>query len=79
MVKHYELQLTKTWGTKMGQESYGTAMHATEDLNDGNFLTEAVRKYVERATPAEERMAQVEAKFEGKFAMMSMKQPPQPP
>ena len=41
----------------MGQELYGTAKHATEYLTDGNSLTEAVTKYAERATQAEERMA----------------------
>ena len=48
----------------MGQEGYGTAMNAVEDLNDGDSLTEAVTKYAKRATQAEERMAQMEAKFE---------------
>ena len=38
-------------------------MHVAEDLTDGYLLTEAVTKYVERATQAEERMAQMEVKF----------------
>ena len=63
MVKDYERQLTKMGGTTMGQEGYGTAMHATEDLSDGELMTEAVTKYAERDTQAEERMAQMEAKF----------------
>ena len=63
----------------MVQEGYVIAMHATEDLNDGYLPTEAVTKYAERATQAEERMAQMEEKFEEKFAMVSMKTPPLPP
>ena len=55
----------------MVQDGYGTAMHAAEDLTDGGSLTEAVTKYAERATQSEEQMAQIKAKFEGKFAMMS--------
>ena len=61
----------------MGQEGYGTDMHAVEDLTDGDLLAELVTKYAERATQAEERMAQMDAKSEEKIAMMSMQQPPQ--
>ena len=56
----------------MGQEAFGTAMHVAEDLTDGYFLTEAVTKYADRETQVEERMAKMEEKFKGKFAMMSM-------
>ena len=38
-------------------------MHVAEDLTDGYLLTEAVTKYAERTTQAEERMAQMEVKF----------------
>ena len=41
----------------MGKEGYGTTMHATENLTEGDSLTEAVTKYVERATQDEEHMA----------------------
>ena len=41
----------------MGKEGCGTAMHTAEDLTYGDFLTEAVIKYAERATQDEERMA----------------------
>ena len=63
----------------MGQEGYVTSMHAAEDLTDGDFLTEAVKKYAERATQAEERMAKMEAKFKEKLSMMTMQKPPPPP
>ena len=53
----------------MGQEGYGNSMHATEDLTEGNSLTEAITKYAERATQAEERMAQMEAKFKEKYPL----------
>ena len=56
MVEDYTIQLTKTGGNKMVQEGYSTVIHATEDLTDGYLLTEAVTKYVERATQAEESM-----------------------
>ena len=79
MVKDYELQLTKTGGTTMGKERYGTAMQSAEDLNYGDLLTEAVTKYAERATQAEGKLFQMEATFEGEFAMMSMQKPQQPP
>ena len=59
----------------MGQEVYGAFMNAAEDLTDGDSLTEAITKYTERATQAEEHMAQMEAKFEEKIAMMSMQKP----
>ena len=63
LVEDYERQLTETGVTIMGQEGYGTAMHAVEKLTDGDFLTEAVTKYAERATQTEARMAQMEVKF----------------
>ena len=62
----------------MGQEGCGTAIHATEDLTDGDSLTVAVTKYAERSTHAEECMSQMEVKFEEQFAMMSMQKLPQP-
>ena len=62
----------------MGREGYGPALHAAEDLTDGDLLTDTVTKYAERATHAEYRMSHMEAKFEEKFAMMSMQQLPQP-
>ena len=48
----------------MGQEGYGTAMHNAEELTNGNSLTEAVTKYAQREIQEEERMAQMEEKFE---------------
>ena len=78
IVEDYERHITKTGVTTMGQEVYGTAMHAAEDLTNTYFLTEAVTKYADRATQAEERMAHTEEIFEETFAMMSMQQPPQP-
>ena len=62
----------------MGQEGYVTAMHATEYLINEDSPMEAVTTYAERATQVEEWMAQMESKFEEKFAMMSLQQPPQP-
>ena len=53
--------------TTMGQEQYITSLHAAEDLTDGYFLTEAVTKYAERETQAEERMAQMETKVQRKI------------
>ena len=50
----------------MGQEGYGTAMHAAEDLTDGDLLMEPVKKYAERATQVEEHMAQMEENSEEK-------------
>ena len=79
MVKDYERQLTKTGRTKIGEKGYGISMHTTEDLTDGDSLTEAVPKYAERATQAEEIMAQMKAKSKEKIAMMSMQTPPPPP
>ena len=58
----------------MGQEGYGAAMHAVEDLADEDLLTESVTKYAERATLAEEHIAQMEAKLEEQFTMISMQQ-----
>ena len=71
-------KLTETGVTIMGNEGYGTSMHATEDLTDGGFMTEAVTKYVERSIQVEEQMLQIEENSEGKFPMMSMQQPPHP-
>ena len=78
MVEDYEIHITKTGGTTMGQEGYGTAMHAAEDLTNGDLLTEAVTKYAERETQADECMAYMEAKFKEKLAMMSMQKPHHP-
>ena len=64
MIEYYERQFTDMVGTTMGQEGYGTSMNATEDLADGDSLTEAVTKYAERATQAKSCMAQMEIKFE---------------
>ena len=36
MVEDYNKQLTKTGGTTISQEGYGTSMHAAEDLTDGD-------------------------------------------
>ena len=63
----------------MGQKRYRTSMHTAEYLTDGDLLTEEVTKYAEIATQAEEKMAQMRAKFEGKFTMMYMQLPPQTP
>ena len=41
----------------MVKDGCGTTVHTAEDLTDGDFLTEAVIKYAERATQDEERMA----------------------
>ena len=64
MVKDYKIKLTKTGVTTRGQEGYGTAMHDTEELTNGNSLTEAFTKYAERVTQEKERMAQMEEKVE---------------
>ena len=55
----------------MGQE-FGIAMHATDTNTEEDSLTEAVTKYTERATRAEANMAEMETKFEERFAMLSM-------
>ena len=47
----------------MWQEDYGTAMHAAEELTDGDQPTKEVTEYAERAIQAEERMAQMEEKL----------------
>ena len=77
MVKDYKKQLKETGVTTMGKHGYGTAIHVAGDLTDADSLTEAVKKYAERATQEEERMAQMEENFEGNFAMMSMQRLPQ--
>ena len=38
MVKDYEQPLTESGVTQMGQEGYGTSMHATRGLTDGDKL-----------------------------------------
>ena len=55
----------------MGQ-AVGVAIHTTDTNTEEDFLTEAVTKYAERATRAEANMAEMEAKFEECFAMLSM-------
>ena len=52
-------------------------MNSKEELAEGDSLTEAVTKYAEIATQAEQRMAQMEANFEEKITMMKMQQLPQ--
>ena len=47
-------------------------MHATDTNTEEDSLMEAVTKYAERATRAEANMAEMEAKFEERFAMLSM-------
>ena len=72
MVEDYDRQITKMGGTTKGKEGYGTYMHAVEYLTDGDFLTEAVTKYAERATQVGERMVHMEANYEEKISIMSM-------
>ena len=60
----------------MVKDGCGTTVHTAEDLTDGDFLTEAVIKYAERATQDEELMAQMEEKFRENFSMMTMQQQP---
>ena len=71
MINEYEIKITEGGGTTMGQE-FGIAMHATDTNTDKDSLTEAVTNYAERATRAEANMAEMEAKFEERFAMLSM-------
>ena len=52
MVKDDEQQLAERRRTTTGQEGYGKSTHAAEDLTDGDFLTEVVTQYAERATQA---------------------------
>ena len=47
-------------------------MHTTDTNNKEESLTDAVTKYAERATRAEANMAEMEAKFEERFTMLSM-------
>ena len=47
-------------------------MHATYTNTEEDSLTEEFTKYAERATRAEANMAEMEAKFEERFAMLSM-------
>ena len=44
---------------------------------EGDSLTEGLTKYTERATQAEECMAQMEENFEEKIFMMNIHKPPQ--
>ena len=84
MINKYELNITEGKGTTMGQE-FGIAMHATDTNTEEDSLTEAVTKHAERATRAEANMAEMEEKFEERFAMLSMTvhqpqtYPPPPP
>ena len=55
----------------MGQE-FGIEMHATNTNTEEDSHTEVVIKYSERATRAEANMTKMEAKFEERFAMLSM-------
>ena len=71
MSNEYKLKITEGGGTTMGQE-FGVAMHATDTNTEKYSLTEAVTKYAERATRAEANMAEMEAKIEERFAMLSM-------
>ena len=56
VIEDNESQFTVTVGTTMVQEGYGIIMNATEDLTYGYSMTEAVTKYVERATQHELRI-----------------------
>ena len=47
-------------------------MHATDTNTEEDSLTEAFTKYAERVMRAEANMAEMEAKFEESFAMLSM-------
>ena len=71
MINEYELKITEGGGNTMGQE-FGIAMHETDTNTEEDSLTEAVTKYAERATRAEANMAEMEAKFEERFTMLSM-------
>ena len=53
----------------MGKE-FGITMHVTDTNTEEDSLTEAVNKYAEHATCAEANMAEMEAKFEERFAML---------
>ena len=78
MINEYELKIAEGGGTTMVQE-FGVAMHTTDTDTEDYSLTEAVTNYAERATQAEANMAEMEAKFEERFAMLSMTSPhPQP-
>ena len=71
MINEYEIKITEGGGTRMGQE-FGVAMHTTDINTEDDSLTEAVTKYAEGATRAEANMAEMEAKSEERFAMLSM-------
>ena len=47
-------------------------MHTTNTNTEEDSLKEAVTKYAERAMQAEANMVDMEAKFEERFAMLSM-------
>ena len=69
MINEYELKITEGGGTTMGQE-FRIAMHATDTNTEEDSPTEAVTKYAERETRAEANMAEIEEKFEERFAML---------
>ena len=71
MINEYELKITEGGEMTMGQE-FGIAMHVKDINTEEDSLTEAVTKYAERATRADANMAEMEAKFEERFAMLSM-------
>ena len=71
MINEYELKITEGGGTTMGQE-FSVAMHTTDTNTEEDSLTESVTKYAERAMRAEANMADMEAKFEERFAMLSV-------
>ena len=78
MITEYALKITAGGGTTMGQK-FGIAMHATDTNSEEDSLTEAVTKYAERAMRTEANMAEMEAKCDERFAMLSMTaQQPQP-
>ena len=71
MINEYEVKITEGGGTTMGQE-FGVTMHTPDKNTEEDSLMEAVTKYAERATQAEANMAEMDAKFEERFAMFSM-------
>ena len=71
MINEYELNITEGGEKTKGQE-FEIVMQATDTNTEENALTEEVTKYAEYATRAEANMAEIEAKFEERFAMLSM-------
>ena len=71
MINEYELKITEGGGTTIDQE-FGVAMHTTDTNTEEDSLTEAVTKYAECATRVESNMAEMEEKFQERFAMLSM-------